>query len=57
MTGREYAFASHVQLAETEAPYPTNDELTEAARIDERRRDRARRARRTIRGIRHDDDH
>lgn len=51
---REYVLPSHVEIAETEGPHPTRDELIEARLLADRRRDRAHRARTRIRGTRHD---
>ena len=53
MSTRRYAFPSHVEIAETEGPHPTRDELVEARQLAERRRERAHRARAAIQGARH----
>ena len=54
MTGRSYVHPSHVEYAETAAPHPTRDQLRAEQELAERRRERAIRARTTIRGSRHD---
>lgn len=53
MSGHSYVHPSRVELRETNGHRPTRDELLQQQRLNDRRRDRAARARAHIRG----DDH